>query len=151
MSEKKSIETPCQSEYSKCRGWSVRTNWNKEICKYVFFQFSQNFFFWVCLTPSVSCGHLHLPAPAKVCSCAFDYVSLCSNMDRIQLLRREYQQARREGMVPSYEELDLRRRGHDSDPHRVCSRITTWHWWVEKNTQKVFRDYLKHSFEITFL
>ncbi|XP_032423748.1 partitioning defective 3 homolog B-like isoform X1 [Xiphophorus hellerii] len=45
-----------------------------------------------------------------------------SNMDRIQLLRREYQQARREGMVPPYEELDLRRRGHDSDPHRVPGR-----------------------------
>ncbi|XP_054908776.1 partitioning defective 3 homolog B-like isoform X4 [Poeciliopsis prolifica] len=47
-----------------------------------------------------------------------------SNMDRIQLLRREYQQARREGMVPPYEELDLRRRGHDSDPHRIPGRGT---------------------------
>ncbi|KAM4731546.1 partitioning defective 3 homolog B-like isoform 2-T2 [Anableps anableps] len=47
-----------------------------------------------------------------------------SNMDRIQQLRREYQQARREGMVPPYEELDLRRRGHDSDPHRIPGRGT---------------------------
>ncbi|XP_071328816.1 partitioning defective 3 homolog B isoform X8 [Trachinotus anak] len=41
-----------------------------------------------------------------------------SSVDRIQQLRREYQQARREGMVPPYEELDPRRRGHESDAHR---------------------------------
>ncbi|XP_038143569.1 partitioning defective 3 homolog B-like isoform X2 [Cyprinodon tularosa] len=46
------------------------------------------------------------------------------SMDRIQLLRREYQQARREGMVPPYEELDPRHRGHDSDPHRIPGRGT---------------------------
>ncbi|XP_071328811.1 partitioning defective 3 homolog B isoform X3 [Trachinotus anak] len=40
------------------------------------------------------------------------------SVDRIQQLRREYQQARREGMVPPYEELDPRRRGHESDAHR---------------------------------
>ncbi|XP_013768956.1 partitioning defective 3 homolog B-like [Pundamilia nyererei] len=44
------------------------------------------------------------------------------SMDRIQQLRREYQQARREGMVPPYEELDPRRRGHENDPHRVPGR-----------------------------
>ncbi|XP_041857189.1 partitioning defective 3 homolog B isoform X2 [Melanotaenia boesemani] len=43
------------------------------------------------------------------------------SMDRIQQLRREYQQARREGMVPPYEE-DLRRRGHENDPHRIPPR-----------------------------
>lgn len=45
-----------------------------------------------------------------------------SNVDRIQQLRREYQQARREGMVPPYEEPDQRRRGHDNDPHRMGGR-----------------------------
>lgn len=55
------------------------------------------------------------------------------SVDRIQQLRREYQQARREGMVPPYEELDPRRRGHESDAHRVrssdthiCTRIYAW-------------------------
>ncbi|KAM7380782.1 hypothetical protein PAMP_004055 [Pampus punctatissimus] len=50
-------------------------------------------------------------------------------VDRIQQLRREYQQARREGMVPPYEELDLRRRGHENDrmpgrgtDHRLAPR-----------------------------
>ncbi|XP_008327329.1 partitioning defective 3 homolog B isoform X2 [Cynoglossus semilaevis] len=33
--------------------------------------------------------------------------------DRIQQLRREYQQARREGMVPPYDELEPRRRGQE--------------------------------------
>ncbi|XP_054871174.1 partitioning defective 3 homolog B isoform X3 [Amphiprion ocellaris] len=47
-----------------------------------------------------------------------------SSMDRIQQLRREYQQARREGMVPPYEELDPRRRGHENDPHRMPGRGT---------------------------
>ncbi|XP_047226345.1 partitioning defective 3 homolog B-like isoform X4 [Girardinichthys multiradiatus] len=47
-----------------------------------------------------------------------------SNIERIQQLRREYQQARREGMMPPYEELDPRRRGHDSDPHRLPGRGT---------------------------
>lgn len=45
-----------------------------------------------------------------------------SSVDRIQQLRREYKQARREGMVPPYEELDLRRRVHDNDPHRMPGR-----------------------------
>ncbi|KAM9850884.1 partitioning defective 3 homolog B isoform 2-T2 [Aulostomus maculatus] len=44
------------------------------------------------------------------------------NVDRIQQLRREYQQARREGMVPPYEELDPRRRGHEQD--RMAGRGT---------------------------
>ncbi|XP_034042512.1 partitioning defective 3 homolog B-like isoform X2 [Thalassophryne amazonica] len=43
-------------------------------------------------------------------------------MDRIQQLRREYQQARREGMVPPYEEMDPRRRGPENDMHRVPGR-----------------------------
>ncbi|XP_071328819.1 partitioning defective 3 homolog B isoform X11 [Trachinotus anak] len=47
-----------------------------------------------------------------------------SSVDRIQQLRREYQQARREGMVPPYEELDPRRRGHESDAHRIPGRAT---------------------------
>uniref|UniRef100_A0A8D3BNB6 PDZ domain-containing protein n=1 Tax=Scophthalmus maximus TaxID=52904 RepID=A0A8D3BNB6_SCOMX len=46
------------------------------------------------------------------------------SVDRIQQLRREYQQARREGMVPPYEELDPRRRGHESDAHRMPGRGT---------------------------
>ncbi|XP_044072439.1 partitioning defective 3 homolog B isoform X2 [Siniperca chuatsi] len=46
------------------------------------------------------------------------------SVDRIQQLRREYQQARREGMVPPYEELDPRRRGHDNDAHRMPGRGT---------------------------
>ncbi|XP_069554997.1 partitioning defective 3 homolog B isoform X2 [Brachyistius frenatus] len=53
-----------------------------------------------------------LPAPAN------------ESMDRIQLLRREYLQARREGIVPPYEELDPRRRGHENDPHRIPGRGT---------------------------
>lgn len=44
------------------------------------------------------------------------------SVDRIQQLRREYQQARREGMVPPYEELDPRRRGHENDAHRMPGR-----------------------------
>uniref|UniRef100_A0A4W6G1B5 Par-3 family cell polarity regulator beta b n=2 Tax=Lates calcarifer TaxID=8187 RepID=A0A4W6G1B5_LATCA len=47
-----------------------------------------------------------------------------SSVDRIQQLRREYQQARREGMVPPYEELDPRRRGHENDAHRMPGRGT---------------------------
>ncbi|TNN72098.1 hypothetical protein EYF80_017675 [Liparis tanakae] len=39
-------------------------------------------------------------------------------VDRIQQLRREYQQARREGTVPPYEELDPRRRGHENEAPR---------------------------------
>ncbi|XP_028248920.1 partitioning defective 3 homolog B-like isoform X4 [Parambassis ranga] len=50
-----------------------------------------------------------------------------SSMDRIQQLRREYQQARREGMVPPYEELDPRRRGHENDPHRQMAGRGTDH------------------------
>ncbi|KAK1789030.1 hypothetical protein P4O66_014984 [Electrophorus voltai] len=37
-------------------------------------------------------------------------------MDRIQQLRREYQQALREGAAPAYEELEARRRGLELDP-----------------------------------
>ncbi|XP_041662560.1 partitioning defective 3 homolog B isoform X2 [Cheilinus undulatus] len=44
------------------------------------------------------------------------------SVDRIQQLRREYQQARREGIVPPYEELDPRRRGHENDAHRMPGR-----------------------------
>ncbi|KAM3608205.1 uncharacterized protein V6R79_020977 [Siganus canaliculatus] len=44
------------------------------------------------------------------------------SVDRIQQLRREYQQARREGMVPPYEDLDPRRRGHENDAHRMPGR-----------------------------
>ncbi|XP_034550568.1 partitioning defective 3 homolog B-like [Notolabrus celidotus] len=43
------------------------------------------------------------------------------SVDRIQQLRREYQQARREGVAPPYEE-DLRRRGHENDAHRMPGR-----------------------------
>ncbi|KAM6934851.1 partitioning defective 3 homolog B-like [Xenentodon cancila] len=46
------------------------------------------------------------------------------SMDRIQQLRREYQQARREGMVPPYEEMDPRLRGHENDSHRIPGRAT---------------------------
>ncbi|XP_076027090.1 partitioning defective 3 homolog B-like, partial [Genypterus blacodes] len=60
-------------------------------------------------------GAISPPAPAA----AND-----GSMERIQQLRREYQQARREGMVPPYEELDHRRRGHDNDTHRMPSRGT---------------------------
>ncbi|KAJ8383928.1 hypothetical protein AAFF_G00212970 [Aldrovandia affinis] len=42
--------------------------------------------------------------------------------DRIQLLRREYQQARREGAAPSYEELEARRQAQEYDPHRMAVR-----------------------------
>ncbi|XP_056145148.1 partitioning defective 3 homolog B isoform X2 [Lampris incognitus] len=45
-----------------------------------------------------------------------------SSMDRIQQLRREYQQARRDGMAPAYEELDARRR--ENDAHRMPGRGT---------------------------
>lgn len=48
-------------------------------------------------------------------------------MDRIQQLRREYQLARREGMVPPYEELDSRRRGLENDMHRVRSSDARMH------------------------
>ncbi|XP_059198420.1 partitioning defective 3 homolog B isoform X2 [Centropristis striata] len=46
------------------------------------------------------------------------------SVDRIQQLRREYQQARREGMVPPYEELDPRRRAHENEAHRMPGRGT---------------------------
>ncbi|XP_037831918.1 partitioning defective 3 homolog B isoform X2 [Kryptolebias marmoratus] len=46
------------------------------------------------------------------------------SVDRIQQLKREYQQARREGMVPPYEEMDQRRRWHEADPHRMPARGT---------------------------
>ncbi|XP_056321203.1 partitioning defective 3 homolog B [Danio aesculapii] len=45
-----------------------------------------------------------------------------SSMDRIQQLRREYLQARREGTAPAYEELEARRRGAEHDPHRMPVR-----------------------------
>uniref|UniRef100_A0A8C9S5Y9 Par-3 family cell polarity regulator beta b n=1 Tax=Scleropages formosus TaxID=113540 RepID=A0A8C9S5Y9_SCLFO len=45
-----------------------------------------------------------------------------SNVDRIQQLRREYHQARREGAAPPYEELESRRRVLDYDPHRMPAR-----------------------------
>ncbi|XP_051998975.1 partitioning defective 3 homolog B isoform X1 [Xyrauchen texanus] len=45
-----------------------------------------------------------------------------SGMDRIQQLRREYLQARREGAAPSYEELEARRRGPEYDPHKMPVR-----------------------------
>ncbi|XP_072541759.1 partitioning defective 3 homolog B isoform X3 [Salminus brasiliensis] len=45
-----------------------------------------------------------------------------SSMDRIQQLRREYQQARREGAAPAYEEIESRRRGSEYDPHRMPLR-----------------------------
>ncbi|XP_022535966.2 partitioning defective 3 homolog B isoform X3 [Astyanax mexicanus] len=44
------------------------------------------------------------------------------SMDRIQQLRREYQQARREGAAPAYEEIESRRRGAEYDPHRMPLR-----------------------------
>ncbi|KAM4609166.1 LOW QUALITY PROTEIN: partitioning defective 3 homolog B-like [Polymixia lowei] len=47
-----------------------------------------------------------------------------SSVDRIQQLRREYQQARREGIAPAYDELDPRRRGPENDPHRMPGRGT---------------------------
>ncbi|XP_033990188.1 partitioning defective 3 homolog B isoform X1 [Trematomus bernacchii] len=46
------------------------------------------------------------------------------SVDRIQQLRREYQQARREGSVPPYEEPDPRRRGHENEVHRMPVRAT---------------------------
>nr|XP_043869058.1 partitioning defective 3 homolog B isoform X4 [Solea senegalensis] len=58
--------------------------------------------------------------PASAAAAAND----SSSVDRIQQLRREYQQARREGIVPPYEELDPRRRGHEPDPHRMPGRGT---------------------------
>ncbi|MBN3319757.1 PAR3L protein, partial [Atractosteus spatula] len=42
-----------------------------------------------------------------------------STVDRIQQLRKEYQQARREGAAPAYEELEARRRPPEFDPHRI--------------------------------
>lgn len=45
-----------------------------------------------------------------------------SSMDRIQQLRREYLQARREGTAPAYDELEARRRGAEHDPHRMPMR-----------------------------
>ncbi|XP_028292221.1 partitioning defective 3 homolog B isoform X2 [Gouania willdenowi] len=46
------------------------------------------------------------------------------SIERIQQLRREYLHARREGMVPPYEELDQRRRGAENEPHRIPVRAT---------------------------
>ncbi|XP_062258105.1 partitioning defective 3 homolog B isoform X2 [Platichthys flesus] len=57
-------------------------------------------------------GSTSPPAPAAV----------NDSLDRIQQLRREYQQARREGIVPPYEELDQRRRAHENDAHRMPGR-----------------------------
>ncbi|XP_015215079.2 partitioning defective 3 homolog B isoform X2 [Lepisosteus oculatus] len=42
-----------------------------------------------------------------------------STVDRIQQLRKEYQQARREGAAPAYEELEARQRPPEFDPHRI--------------------------------
>ncbi|XP_068184766.1 partitioning defective 3 homolog B isoform X2 [Antennarius striatus] len=53
-----------------------------------------------------------LPAPAN------------DSVDRIQQLRREYQLARREGMVPPYEDQEPRCRGHENDTHRMPGRGT---------------------------
>lgn len=55
----------------------------------------------------------------RLCTCLVPCVCVCGSVDRIQQLRREYQLARREGMVPPYEELDPRRRGLENDIHRV--------------------------------
>ncbi|XP_062861515.1 partitioning defective 3 homolog B isoform X2 [Trichomycterus rosablanca] len=44
------------------------------------------------------------------------------SMDRIQQLRREYQQARREGAVPPYEDLEARRQPSEFDPHQIPIR-----------------------------
>lgn len=63
-------------------------------------------------------------------------VFLCGSVDRIQQLRREYQQARREGMVPPYEELNPRRRGHENDAHRVRSSDTHTHTYTYKHLKK---------------
>ncbi|XP_056891205.1 partitioning defective 3 homolog B isoform X1 [Takifugu flavidus] len=48
--------------------------------------------------------------------------SATDSVDRIQQLKREYQLARREGMVAPYEEPDPRRRGLENDLHRVPAR-----------------------------
>ncbi|XP_056611082.1 partitioning defective 3 homolog B isoform X2 [Triplophysa dalaica] len=45
-----------------------------------------------------------------------------NSMERIQQLRREYLQARREGAAPAYEEVEARRRGTEYDPHRMPVR-----------------------------
>ncbi|XP_078795348.1 partitioning defective 3 homolog B isoform X3 [Oryzias latipes] len=45
-----------------------------------------------------------------------------SSTDRIQQLRREYQQARREGAAPPYEEAEPRVRAHESSAHRIPGR-----------------------------
>ncbi|MBN3298883.1 partitioning defective 3 homolog B [Amia ocellicauda] len=45
-----------------------------------------------------------------------------SSMDRIQQLRKEYHQARREGAAPTYEDLEARRRGPEYDPHLMPGR-----------------------------
>ncbi|KAI3356485.1 hypothetical protein L3Q82_017691, partial [Scortum barcoo] len=65
----------------------------------------------------------------KAAGTASPPVSATANdsVDRIQQLRREYQQARREGMVPPYEELDPRRRGHENDAHRQMPGRATDH------------------------
>lgn len=55
-----------------------------------------------------------------VCVCVW-----CSSMDRIQQLRREYQQARRDGAAPAYEELEARRQVSEYDPHRVSRLYLT--------------------------
>lgn len=68
------------------------------------------------------CAHLNLCACLPVYVC----VRVHGSVDRIQQLRREYQQARREGMVPPYEELDLRRRVQENDAHRVRSSDTLY-------------------------
>ncbi|XP_054642837.1 partitioning defective 3 homolog B isoform X2 [Dunckerocampus dactyliophorus] len=55
------------------------------------------------------------PKAAGTASATVSATSNDSNMDRIQQLRKEYHQAKREGIVPPYEELDPRRRRHDKD------------------------------------
>ncbi|XP_077393283.1 partitioning defective 3 homolog B-like isoform X2 [Festucalex cinctus] len=55
------------------------------------------------------------PKGGATASAPVSATSSDSNMDRIQQLRKEYQQAKREGMVPSYEELDPRRLVHEKD------------------------------------
>lgn len=63
---------------------------------------------------------------SKVClssTCVLTFAPLVcfDSVDRIQQLKREYQLARREGMVAPYEEPDPRRRGLENDLHRVRS------------------------------
>ncbi|KAI7809019.1 putative partitioning defective 3-like protein B-like [Triplophysa rosa] len=76
----------------------------------------------LCLPLQMSCCLPDLLLSTRICSavqiCVGHWLWTYCSMERIQQLRREYLQARREGAAPAYEEVEAQRRGPEYDPHR---------------------------------